>query len=345
MRVKLFLATCFVSLLPLASGICAPLGITQLVVFGDSLSDTGNAAFGTGGLLPGPLTHYTPGEFTDGPGTTPATTGPQGIWVDQIAPKLGLAVPQPGFAVPGGTNFAVGGADTGTNPSFPGSLQVPFVNQQLGAYLATNTPSSTSLYSFWAGADDIADAKNPLTAADNIYANILALSQAGGKNFLWFDLPPLGQTPDAIAKGPLGIAGGNAAAAAFDAEWQTDIYKLLSLGINVIGVDTASIFNRVTADFNSGCNVGPLDPFCFANITQPAQGQAVDPNTYLFWDGQHPTTTGQALIADLAYTDIVDSPEPASVGMASIGMGLLGVAGIGLLMRKRRAEAAAANRA
>jgi len=327
MRMKLFAATCCVSLLPLTSAFAAPLGITQLVVFGDSLSDTGNAAFGLGGTIPG---NYAPTEFTDGPATNPATTGPQGIWVDQIAPKLGIPVPKPGFAVPGGTDFAVGSAQTGVNASFPGPLQAPYVTQQVGAYLAGSTPSSTALYSFWAGANDIADLKSPLTAADNIYNNILALSQAGGRNFLWFDMPPLGDTPAAIAQGPLFVLGGNAAAAAFNAEWNTDLGKLLGLGINVIGVDTASIFNRIESDFNSGCLVGASDPYCFANITEGAQGKNVDPNTFLFWDGEHPTTAGQALIADLAYSDIVGTPEPAS-----FALGFLGIAGVALLRMRR----------
>ena len=36
---------------------------TSLVVFGDSLSDNGNAAIALGGSIPG---NYAPNEFTDG---------------------------------------------------------------------------------------------------------------------------------------------------------------------------------------------------------------------------------------------------------------------------------------
>jgi outer membrane lipase/esterase len=235
----------------------------------------------------------------------------------------------------------VGSAQTGVNPSFPGALQAPYVTQQVGAYLATSAPSSTALYSFWAGANDISHLQSPITAADNIYNNILTLSQAGGKYFMWFDMPPLGDTPTAINQGPLFVAGGNAASAAFNFEWQSDIAKLAGMGIDVIGVDTASIFNHITADFGSGCTVGASDPYCFANITNGAQGLAVDPNTYLFWDGEHPTTAGQALIADLAYSDISSSLAVATPEPASVVLSLLGIAGIAFLsFRSRRAKSA-----
>src|ERR1700761_3820742 len=78
-----------------------PMGsVSSLVVFGDSLSDNGNAAIALGGALPG---NYAPNAFTDGPATSPATSGPFGLWVDQLAPKLGVAPATPFLA--GGTNY------------------------------------------------------------------------------------------------------------------------------------------------------------------------------------------------------------------------------------------------
>lgn len=311
----------------LASGLTVP----QLVVFGDSLSDTGNAAFGTGGLLPGPATNYTAGRFTDGNDTIPSSTAPVGIWVDQVSSRLGITDPMPAFAPAGGTNFAVGSATTGSNPSFPGILQAPGVDQQLGAYLTAvgNQSSATALYSFWAGANDLKSNTSPaagIQAADNIYQNILTLAGTGARNFLWFNLPSLGALPGVQADGPVAVALANAASDAFNSEWQKDLYLLTNSGILVAGVDVESLFNRVEADFESGCTVGPADPYCFANISGAAQGNAlVDPNTYLFWDGEHPTTTGQALVADLAYTDIQAIPEPSETAFISLGFGMLAV--------------------
>src|SRR6266436_1151386 len=78
---------------------------TQFVIFGDSLSDNGNAYIATGGAIPAPPA-YTKGRFTDGPDTTPVGT-PGGIWHEVLSGLLGEPVSTPFLA--GGTNFAVGG--------------------------------------------------------------------------------------------------------------------------------------------------------------------------------------------------------------------------------------------
>ena len=83
---------------------------SNLYVFGDSLSDTGNLSFATGGAVPGTAQPYFNGRFSDGP-----------VWVETMAAHLGLA----GDAAPlhlGGKNFAFAGARTGVDPAPPGIL-------------------------------------------------------------------------------------------------------------------------------------------------------------------------------------------------------------------------------
>jgi phospholipase/lecithinase/hemolysin len=321
--VRTFLLLSLLGIARVASATSVP--ITQLVVFGDSLSDNGNAAVALGGALPG---NYAANAFTDGPATTPATTGPFGLWVDQLSTKLGVADPQP-FLI-GGNNFAVASALTGHNPIFtlPPTV-VPYTSDQVALYLLSHTPSSSALFTFWAGANDINSGGNPITAADNIALNIKTLAAAGATNFLWLNLPPLGDTPDGIASGQ--SAALNAASNAFNTEWAIDLAALHALGIAVDGVNVAALFGQIANNPSA---------FGFTDITDPAwcgpgglaTCAANNPNHFLYWDGEHPTTAADSLVATLAFNDLTATPEPATFFMFSTG--LLGLAGT--LRRKYR---------
>src|SRR5580692_9967238 len=166
---------------------------SQLVVFGDSLSDNGNGAIALGGALPG---DYAPNAFTDGPNTSPATTGPFGLWIDQFAALAGLPDPQPYLANPAtNTNYAVASALTGfANPQDIGN--------QVAAFTAAHPAGapSSDLYVIWGGANDLYDGTSTgVTAANNLDSYIQALAADGAKNFLWLNLPQLGDTPAGAA--------------------------------------------------------------------------------------------------------------------------------------------------
>jgi phospholipase/lecithinase/hemolysin len=341
MRKKLLVTAAVVLLSPVYAALAS--SVDNLVVFGDSLSDNGNAAaaLASQGQT---LGNYASNALTDGPNTNPPTTGPFGLWVDQFAAKTGLPDPMPvvvntasGLALnPNGTNYAVASAQTGHNPNF--SLNtifnppptVPWTADQVTVFNALNhsTASPSSLYTFWAGSDDISHAltTNPLsgvsaakTAANNIQANIQTLAGEGAKYFLWFNLPPLGDTPAARSTGPLGTFLANQAASAFNDQMADDVATLEQTlsGVTIITVDTHAAFKLIEGDPHA---------FGFTNITDPAQGQNVNPNTYLFWDDLHPTTAAAALIAELAARDAASilpattTPEPASWGLLLLGL-------------------------
>src|SRR5580693_8597038 len=96
-----------IALFLLAAPLFAQIPFTEFVVFGDSLSDNGNLYAGTSLLgvpTPGPPMYAT-GEYTDGANSVPATTGPLGLWIEQLAGLMNLPVPQP--FEKGGLNYAV----------------------------------------------------------------------------------------------------------------------------------------------------------------------------------------------------------------------------------------------
>jgi len=152
----------------LFSATAAATNFSQVVVFGDSLSDNGNISLATAPSLQPPL------RFTTNPGT---------VGIENVAGKLGFTL-QPSLL--GGTDFAWGGAGVLTNsPGTPAA--VPTLTAQVGAYLAGGTVDDHALYSIWGGANDIFYAATSAGAAavaqqliaQNVAAQIAQLQGAG----------------------------------------------------------------------------------------------------------------------------------------------------------------------
>ncbi|MEO6815352.1 MAG: SGNH/GDSL hydrolase family protein [Edaphobacter sp.] len=309
--------------LALASPI-SPGQVTQIVGFGDSLSDAGNASIATLGAEPGAgyATRSVLGvPFPVGYFTNPATaTGPSGLWIDQFAAQVGVADPSPALAPLGGSNYAVGSAMTGS--ANPADMQ-----NQVNLFLATHlgTASSSALYTFWGGAEDILGAQNPITAADNIAAQIEQVAADGGHNFLWLNQPGLGGIP-ALSADPIAEAEANFASMEFNQEWALQVSNLDSLGINVIGVDIDTLYNSILA--NPGA-------YGFNDVADACNATAgCNPDTFLYWDSLHPTTSADSLVANLAYQDAFGTtvtPEPPTITLFA-----LGGAGLLLLWRSKR---------
>ncbi|HET6184316.1 MAG TPA: SGNH/GDSL hydrolase family protein [Acetobacteraceae bacterium] len=76
---------------------------SAVYAFGDSLTDAGNVSLATLGTVP-VSPPYVSGHFTNGP-----------VWAQDGAQDLGMPAPQPSLA--GGTDFAYGGAQTGSTPA------------------------------------------------------------------------------------------------------------------------------------------------------------------------------------------------------------------------------------
>lgn len=316
----------------LAGGWCSggawALPYSSMVVFGDSLADSGNNALALGGAqtpvpLAGPLIPtdpYASGRYSNGP-----------VWTEYLAGRLGLSA-NPSLA--GGSNFAFGGARTGT----AGAGQPPGLSDQLGMYLlgAQGVASTSALYVIEGGGNDARDVMAAVlmgmdpTALISAYASnvskmIGTLHAAGAEHFLVWNTPDIGLTPFFRSLGPVAAGAGsyysglmNAALAQALALLSPDVTDDLRL------FDAYGALNQIVAAPNARG---------FANVTDACgatQGCYNDPSvagSYLFWDGIHPTTAAHAEMARLAQSAL---PEPGSILLVLM-------AGLALFAARRRA--------
>ena len=296
---------------------------TTMVVFGDSLSDSGNAAIAVGSnpaqVITGntyiPSQPYASGTFSNGP-----------VWASDVAAALGVPL-HPSFA--GGTNFAVGGATTGG--SSPTSLLAQ-ANQYLT--LTGGVASSTGLYVVEGGGNDgfaalsaIASGGNPATIiaataasfASNIDTIVSELKGGGAGQITVWNTPNLGLTPAIMANGPGASFLGTSLATQMN----------LVLAAALAGDTGVSIFDIYGLGTSIAANPAA---FGLVNVTDAcgAPSNHCDPATAEFWDGIHPTATAHALIADTFLAEAA-VPEPSTWVMM-----LLGFAGLGFAFRQSR---------
>jgi len=285
-------------LFSLGSGAASAGQFSSLVVFGDSLSDVGNAYLGTGGAIPASPPYFA-GRFSNGP-----------IWIDHLAAGLGLVSPDPYLA--GGQNFAFGSADSGAGFNASGA---PNLLTQVGLYgltLAGGPADPHSLYVIWAGSNDYLNGQtNPLIPSSNVANAVAGLASLGAKQFMVLNLPPLGTIPQSIADpNPVVAPTLNALSAAHNALLAQQLNALdAALPITIYQPDVFGLYGRIQAD--------PAT-YGFTNITT---GALLDGNPaatgYMFWDEEHPTAATHALIAEAAIEAI---PEPSTLALSATGL-------------------------
>jgi phospholipase/lecithinase/hemolysin len=305
---------------------------TSIVVFGDSLSDTGNIAHLTydeyGVRIPGPVADYTDGRFTDGFDTLPPARLYSGVWIEQLADSI-PSKPEVKNSLDGGTNYAYGFATTGTGSSVvafgPGntlSVKVENIGQQITDYLATH-PKITprTLFVVWGGANDLINATSEndvINAGLNQTLNIQRLIDAGATQFIVPNLPPLGLIPRFNGSAATSTAA-TEASALYNQVLGIGVSSILEFNttkhLHIAQLDVFSLFNNIVAAPGT---------FSFANVTASSLGMAVDPDTYLFWDDLHPTTHGHHIVAVAAASVLARSNCAQSQGA---GAGVCGGSG------------------
>ena len=304
---------------------------SNVVVFGDSLSDSGNAA----SLQPLP------------PGSS-FTTNPDPVWSEIVAQDFGASGSN---SLAGGPNYAFAGACM--NPATPCNAASPTVTQQIAKYFfkSDGQADPNALYAIWGGVNDVVDpaarhdpqaSMHTLEAADVNVVQIRRLQAAGAGHILVFNLPDSSKSPYAV----------NFTARFPEPMRETVLATLSGLGTaynerlyagiresedGIVPINVFAFFNEIVENHETygftdatGTACGEPDAGSAVSIACGPQGSGY-PVTYesganrqyLFADRSHPSGAAHAMIAN-----VVTSTLAAPVQVSLAGEGGVEMAGI-----------------
>jgi outer membrane lipase/esterase len=318
---------------------------SNLFVFGDSLSDSGNnAAIFSALSLPStpvpvsgndfiPSLTYSSGTYSNGP-----------VWVTPFSQALGLA--QAGLpSLAGGGNFAYGGATSSSTAG--GTAFTPGLNMQnqVQLYLATpGTSNPNALFVLAGGGNNVRNVVNDAGAAlanganfatvastiiapgaaayaADIISMVSALKADGAQNIVVWNAPNAGRAPALIANGAA-VLGETVSAAlnqALNAGFAQANQASPGFMNGVWMFDLFSLVGQIATDpafgFTNLTDACAANPACVSNPGTQAQ--------YLFWDGIHPTSAAHQVIANAMIALV---PVPGSLWLIVIGVAAVGVA-------------------
>jgi phospholipase/lecithinase/hemolysin len=302
--------------------------IDRVVAFGASLTDTGNGfiwlsepanqSCGTRLNVP-PYDALDDLLVPDGPYAKGGHHFSNGAtWLEGLARDLALAGnARPALQNTGmeASNYAVFGARAVAN--FPCRFNLP---EQVGTYLEDFPQTSAhTLIAIEIGGNDVRDAfVEVATSGDpdaaipfiegalgSIVININRLYGNGARKFLVLNVPDLGKAPAVRALGPTAVFLGGSLSAFYNAGLAAVVQSLRALpGIDIRILDVYAKVNAVVAN--------PAT-YGFSNVTDACitpdepPFKCAKPDTYLFWDGIHPTKAFHAIIAQQAIS-VISAP-------------------------------------
>jgi outer membrane lipase/esterase len=273
---------------------------TNMIVYGDSLSDGGRLFAITGGTQPTSPPYFN-GRFSNGP-----------VWTELLPAKLGFTY---NFA----TNFAVGGAESGTGGPVGVATQVNTLS-------AATPVNAGSLVVVWAGANDLQNRAATTPSATliaqtvgNVATAVGTVAARGGRTFLVGNLPDLGRTPGGIASGRGPSFSGLVQA------YNTSLIGALngleaSRGIKIVVLDTFGLFNDVLANPSLYGITNTTIPCLGTTGPTGACATAAAAQTALFFDPIHPTATAHAVLANYAAATLDQDANMARVAGVTAGL-------------------------
>ena len=291
--------------------------VNGLVIFGDSISDTGNKYFDTGFANTPPYSELLESMLvSDGPYTRGGLNHSNGAtWIEQYARPRGLA----GYVGPElrsqgkASNYAYGGARARMKPVIIGN-ENRHLPAQVGDFLAdvNSIVPADQLYVFFIGSNDVFDAliallhdpsgstseiviENAIGALDE---QIQSLRDLGAQNFVVLNAPDIGMTPvarlvDAMYSPVPGAL--IAAATGYSQMYNYGLYMKLGAVPGLRLLDFYSAFTHVVlnpteyglTNSTDACVMPDIPPYACSN-----------PDEYVFWDGIHPTRVSHGILAE-----------------------------------------------
>lgn len=312
--------------------------IDKLIVFGDSLSDTGNIhaitatahqAIPLVPVIPNDKVYYH-GRFSNGP-----------IWVDRLAKQLNVDV----------DNYAYGGA--WIEPLSVSKLSMPInLSLQVDFFLVKammDTHTRDHLYVIWAGGNDYVKGRDDADTATSTSVKLLKdqiewLRYYGARYFLIPNLPDISVAPQVINEGTDAIAAAKRITLMHNAKLDAmlkdqrrqhpgDTFVLLDLTDDMDDIvahpDKYQLKNVTEACYGGGYwyklsalassqeiqaaknaridleeNTSIHEAYLVSKLAESGVQPCANPDSYLFWDHLHPTRVAHQIISTLAQIEL-----------------------------------------
>lgn len=264
---------------------------SDLLIFGDSLSDMGNskATYGTPESPP-----YYAGRFSTGP-----------MWNEHVASGLGLSI-SPGTGSNPGSNRAFGGAEAGDGSNF---FVIPNLGKQIEDYTNNYWIGPDEKVAVWGGGNNFLNSGETDTqkVVNYLVDHVNDLASNGASDVIVLNMPPLEKTPTYSGESDSEKQALHARMIDFNSKLDTEmVARESALNISIQLINIFQMFESIY--WNSSF-------YGFSNVTHAAchhDGFTCDSNDYIeptvdefiFFDDIHVTGTAHLLLGLYVYEQI-----------------------------------------